>query len=114
MVEVLVERGLSRAATCGPVRDVVDPGCNGRDVSHLEGFLGRWMFRRPRRVEAFTSRGQHKREHGIGVRGPEVLNLLDPLTAARHDLDRDRPGRRPDLANEPRDHPRRLLRRSFL
>src|SRR5690349_6470476 len=37
----------------------------------------------------------------IGVRRPEALDLLDPLTAARHDLDRDRPGRRAHLANEP-------------
>jgi hypothetical protein len=45
-------------------------------------------------------------ELGIGVRGPEALDLLDPLTAARHDLDRYRPGRRAHLSNEPGDHTR--------
>jgi hypothetical protein len=81
------------AAACGPVRDVGGPGRNGRDVSQAGRVLA-W-------VGAFTSRGKQQRELGIGVRGPEVPGPLGPLTAARHDLDRGRPGRRADLANQP-------------
>ena len=46
-----------------------------------------------------------RRELGIGMSRPHVLDLLDLPAPTRDDLDRDRPRGSADLAHEPRDHP---------
>lgn len=91
---------LTRPPDSGPVRDIADPRHDGRDVSQVEHILAR--------VEPPASSCQQQRELAVGVRGPEMLNLLGLPPATRHDLHRDRSGRCADLTDEPRNHPRRL------
>jgi hypothetical protein len=87
----------------GPVRDVVHPRRDHRQVPEVQDVLIRG--------QALTRGGQQQRKLGIGMRGAHVLDLLDLPASARDDLDRDRSGGGADLAHEPRDHTRRLPRR---
>src|SRR5450830_1066008 len=59
----------------GPVRDVVHPCRDDRQGAQVQDVLTRG--------QALTRRGQQQRELGIGMRRPDVLNLLD-LPAPAH------------------------------
>jgi hypothetical protein len=101
--------GLERRLPCAgatvscPVREAVDPRRHARQVSQVQHV-------QPRR-ETFRSHRQQQHQLRVAVGRAQVLHLLDLPTPTRHDLRRDRPRRRADLANEPRDHGRRLPRR---
>lgn len=101
----VLQHGLPGPAARGPVRDIVDPRRHTRQLSQVQRVLTR--------KEPLTSCRQQQRQLRVGVGRPQMLHPLDLLSAARHDLHRDRPRRRADLANEPRDHPRMLPRRGY-